>query len=59
MNLNISDYDLHAELLISDNKQLKTNIFDLHIPSGDNLATVIIYTNKTGHKLNAINVQGV
>lgn len=58
-NLNISHYDLHAELLISDNKQLPTNAFDLHIPSGVNSATVIVSTNKTGHKLDAINVQAI
>lgn len=56
-NLNISHYDLHAELLISDNKQLQTNAFDLHIPSGVSSATIIVSTNIKGHMLDSINAQ--
>lgn len=58
-NLNISHYDLHAELLISDNKQQQKNAFDLHIPRGVNSATIIVSTTIKGQILDSINVQAI
>lgn len=58
-DLNKSHYNLHAELLISENKQPQTNAFDLHIPNGVNSATIIVSTNIKGHILDSINAQAI
>jgi hypothetical protein len=58
-DMNNSHYNLHAELLISENKQSQTHEFDLHIPNGVNSATIIVSTNVRGHKLDSIHAQAV
>ena len=57
--MNKSHYNLHAELLISENKQPLTNTFDLHIPSGVNSATIIVSTYARGHRLDSIYAKAI
>ncbi len=56
-DLNNSHYNLHAELLISENNQPHKNAFDLHIPNGVNSATIVVSTNIKGHSVDSINAK--
>jgi hypothetical protein len=58
-NFNNPHYDLYAELLLSENNEPQTNVFELYIPNGINSATIIVSTNIKGHILDPINAQAV